>query len=206
MKSSILILNGSLGADTGNTSQVLKHVEKTLAVEADVSTIHLATELGRDLEPDCSRAELSDSLISKLKTADGFVFSTGVYWDSWGSPLQRFLELATSLEASDVWLGKPASCLVTMHSVGGKEVLSRLQGVLSTFGLMIPPMTGFVYSLANHLALQTPTTEFHSDLWQLEDASIVARNLLTAVQLDSSSRPKWEPWPIDESSPMRRWI
>ena len=40
-----------------------------------------------------------------LAEADGFVFATGTYWDSWGSPLQKFLEETTAFEGTSVWLG-----------------------------------------------------------------------------------------------------
>ena len=85
-------------------------------------------------------------LYAQLEKSQGFVFVTGTYWDSWGSPLQKFLENVTDLEGSPAFLGKPAIVMVLNHSVGGKGVLSRLQGVLSTLGCLIPPMSGIVYS------------------------------------------------------------
>jgi hypothetical protein len=112
------------------------------------------------------------------------------------------LEDATEFEASDLWLGKPASVVVTMHSVGGKEVLSRLQGVLSTLGALIPPMSGMTYSMASHLALKTPPSPFQEDLWQLRDFEILSHNLKTALGL----RPKWRSWPVDEGDARRRWF
>ena len=92
--------------------------------------------------------------VQLLRQANGIVFVTGTYWDSWGSPLQKFLEDLTPWECSDVWLGKPAAVVVSMQEVGGKAVLSRLQGVLSSLGCIIPPCSGMVYSHVGQCALE----------------------------------------------------
>jgi hypothetical protein len=171
----ILILDGSLGAPNGNTSR-------------------LALRLAEHLRPSMPVRHhlLNQSLPSRelLREAKAFVFASGTYWDSWGSPLQRFLEESTELEGSEIWLGKPAATLVSMHSVGGKEVLSRLQGVQSTLGLLIPPMCGFAYSYAGHLALKSGGDQ---DFWRLEDLEVVAHNLLRALGL----RAEWKSWPVE---------
>jgi chromate reductase len=186
----ITLLDGSLGGADGNTAAIAARLVGHLAPRASVRTVHL-----RDASDAAALAQL-------LGDSAGFVFTTGTYWDSWGSPMQRFLETATDLEASDVWLGKPAAVVVTMHAVGGKEVLSRLQGVLCTLGLMLPPMSGFVYSLANHLALEGPAREGQDDLWRLDDLAIVAHNLLEALAGGRDFRA----WPVDRTDPRRRWI
>ena len=187
----ILILNGSLGADQGNTGILIERIQKQFSVENEV--IHLKYLLEKKIT-------LSE-LKQKLQSADGFVFTSGTYWDSWGSPMQYFLEAATEFEASDIFMGKPAAVMITMHSVGGKGVLSRLQGVLNTLGLMIPPMSGLVYSLAGQLALDTRST-FSEDFWSLEDIDIVAHNLLTALYKQQS----YKPWPVDHKDPKRIWV
>jgi hypothetical protein len=115
--------------------------------------------------------------------------------------MQYFLEAATEFEASDIFMGKPAAVMITMHSVGGKGVLSRLQGVLNTLGMMIPPMSGIVYSLAGQLALETEST-FVEDFWSLEDVDIIAHNLMTAVNLEVT----YKPWPVDHKDPKRLWV
>jgi len=186
----VTLLDGSLGGAEGNTAAVLARLVPHLQPRAAVRTVHL-----RDVNDAASLAPI-------LGESDGFVFATGTYWDAWGSPLQRFLETATELEASDVWLGKPAAVVVTMHAVGGKEVLSRLQGVLCTLGLLLPPMSGFVYSLANHLALEGPAREGQDDLWRLDDLAILAHNLLEVLAGGRDFRA----WPVDRADPRRRWI
>lgn len=197
MRPKILIMNGSLGGANGNTAQVLAKVRSLLSVHADLDEVTLAG------------LPSFEEIENKLTKANGFLFATGTYWDSWGSPLQTFFEKATSLEAGDIWLGKPAAAIVTMHSVGGKEVLSRLQGVLSTLGVMIPPMSGMAYSLAGHLALQGPKSEHQNDIWQLDDLKVITTNLLLAVELNQTLKQKakgFTPWPVDSSDPYRRWL
>lgn len=185
----ILIINGSLGGALGNTASLLTTATKYITEHSgQYEIIHL------------ENSEID--LKSKLTWADGFIFSSGTYWDSWGSPLQRFLEASTEFEASDLFLGKAAGVIITMHSVGGKGVLSRLQGVLSTMGLTIPPMSGLVYSLTNHLARQENQSDFSDDFWSLDDIEIVIHNLMTTVK----RKHDFKAWPVDHKDPKRRWL
>lgn len=190
----ILILNGSLGAGTGNTDFLIEHIQTKLKTyKAATEVVHLKELLEKNL----SLADLK----TKLTAADGFIFTSGTYWDSWGSPMQYFLETSTEFEGTDLFLGKPAAVLITMHSVGGKGVLSRLQGVLNTIGIMIPPMTGIVYSLAGKLALETEST-FADDFWGLEDLNVIAHNLMTCLNKEQT----YKPWAVDRDDPKRVWI
>jgi NAD(P)H-dependent FMN reductase len=186
----ILILNGSLGGNSGNTDFLLKRLQKNLPMS---EVVHLKDLLEKKIS--------IQEIKTKLESASGFVFTSGTYWDSWGSPMQYFLESATEFEATDIFMGKAAAVMITMHSVGGKGVLSRLQGVLNTLGMIIPPMSGIVYSLAGQLALETEST-FAEDFWSLEDVDIIAHNLLTAVNLDT----KYKSWPVDHKDPKRLWV
>ena len=115
--------------------------------------------------------------------------------------MQYFLETATEFEGTNLFLGKPAAVMITMHSVGGKGVLSRLQGVLNTIGIMIPPMTGIVYSLAGKLALETESS-FADDFWGLEDLDAIAHNLMTCLNNQHSYRS----WAVDRDDPKRVWV
>ena len=189
----ILIINGSLGGAIGNSNVLINHAIENLKTHSALyEIIHLKNN-HNDIE-------------AKLKWADGFLFVSGTYWDSWGSPLQLFLEKSTEYEATDLFLFKPASVIITMHSVGGKAILSRLQGVLNTMGMLIPPMSGFVYSLATHLNLKKEHHEedlsFNDDFWNLEDIEIVIHNLMTAV----NHKHTYKSWPVDRKDPNRRWI
>src|SRR5215831_7013058 len=139
-KPKILIINASRRGAEGNTAEVLRLAGEILNAHAAVSTVVLD---GMN----------SEDVLKEIRQADGLVFGTGTYWDSWSHYLQRFLEEATATEGTAIWLGKPAAVFVTGHSEGGKGVLSRLQGVLATFGCLSPPMGGMVYSLANQQAI-----------------------------------------------------
>lgn len=184
----ILIINGSLGGAEGNTSVIIAEAIACLKKEkARVDLIQLD--------------QGEKDLVEKLKWADGFLFTSGTYWDSWGSPLQIFLENSTVYEASDLFLGKPASVMITMHSVGGKGVLSRLQGVLNTMGMLIPPMSGMVYSLSAHMAQKTDH-DFGEDFWSLDDIEIIVHNLITSALQKNNYRA----WAIDKKDPKRRWL
>ncbi len=151
---------------------------------------------------------LRDSWLQSLAWADGFVFTTGTYWDSWGSPLQIFLENLTPSEGSAHWLGKPALCLVTMHSVGGKGVLSRLQSVLTSFGAMIPPMSGMAYSMTGHEMLRSQTRDesFDHDIWSLDDLQIMSENFLCMLRARIAGHLNFQAWQVDHQDPARLWL
>ena len=190
----ILILNGSLAGDSGNTVLLIEYVQKTISkFNTQTEVIHLRRLLENKI--------VIKDLKLKLNEADAFIFTSGTYWDSWGSPMQFFLEAITEFEGSNILLGKPAAVMITMHSVGGKGVLSRLQGVLNTMGIMIPPMTGIAYSLAGKLALETDSS-FADDFWSLEDLDVIVHNLLTSLNNEHS----YKPWAIDREDPKRVWI
>ena len=190
----ILILNGSLGSSSGNTEFLIEYFQtKIKNYKVSTEIIHLKNFL--------EKKNILLELQNKLEAADGFVFASGTYWDSWGSPMQLFLEASTEFEGSKLLLGKPAAVMITMHSVGGKGVLSRLQGVLNTMGIMIPPMTGIVYSLAGQLALETDSS-FADDFWGLEDLETIVHNLITCLNNEHS----YKTWAIDTEDPKRVWI
>jgi chromate reductase len=183
----LLLLNASLAGPAGNSARLLALLAPRLAPHAD---LHHVTLAGPD-------AATFATLEPTLRSSDAFVFATGTHWDSWSSPLQKFLEDATPAEASALWLGKPAAVLVTEHSTGGKGVLSRLQGVLLTLGCTLPPLTGLVLSHAAQLARQnTPAGGAADDLWQPADLDIVAHNLLAAAL---PPRPAYRAWPVDRT-------
>lgn len=187
----ILILNGSPSGARGNCARWAHQIKGLLSGRAKVKLVHLTKGL---LKP--------ADLVTDLEAADGLLVMTGTYWDSWGSPLQRFLEVMTPLESADFLRGKPAAALVLMHSVGGKEVLSRLQGVLSTWGFLIPPQSGMVRALATDLAVQVKKSSHSQDFWQEEDLAFVLENLLRACHIKFD----WASWPVDRKDPTRLWL
>lgn len=186
----ILILNGSPAGSKGNCNKLIKLVQKGLAKSLKTKVIHLA------------EVTKSSTLIKDIEKASGFIFVTGTYWDSWGSPLQEFLENATDLEGTASFVGKPCAVFVLNHSVGGKAVLSRLQGVLSTFGCLIPPMSGMVYSLVTKLALKNSKSVHKDDLWTPDDIPMILENLKLALNI----KTKWHAWPVDRKNFRKNWV
>lgn len=190
-KFNILLINGSINGESGQSGVI---AAKMMSSFDQLDIKHLVLKTNQTLE---SWEEL-------VSWADGFIFLTGTYWDSWGSPLQSFLEKTTEWEASMRWLGKPASVIVTMHSVGGKSVLSRLQGVLGTMGLTIPPLTGMVYSLNTHLINQF--SDHLSDFWSLSEIPLLIENLIIQLEMNKAYAPKWKTWEVDTADVKRSWL
>jgi len=214
----LLLLNASLAGDAGNTAVLLAHARRLLVRRATVESLTLAprpdaavshvSALNARLRIDTG---LSPQLLAALARADGLLIGTGTHWDSWSSVLQKFLEDATATEASKLWLGKPAAVVVSEHSTGGKGVLSRLQGVLVTFGCSIPPMSGLVLSRAAFLAVQhAPNPAKTSDFWCEDDLRVVCHNLAEATRVTLPAakppKPRWCAWPVDRRDFAARWI
>jgi chromate reductase len=205
---SVLLINGSSYGRRGNSQRLLDRTHRFLPGNADRIELVLA-ELPCEGEEGCVK-----QWSSALARASAIIIATGTYWDSWGWPLQRYLEWMTPTEGTSLWLGKPVGVLVTMHSVGGKCVLSRLQGVLSTFGAVIPPMSGLVYStvahehfqrlIGEHGADRVRASDVSADLWSLDDIEIVCHNLVMAMEC-GEERP-WRGWAVDRSRPSVCWL
>jgi len=186
----ILIVNGSLGGNTGNTAELLALAEEWLTPEATVSHLELCRE------------PTLDRILEEVSKADAFIFGTGTYWDSWGSPLQRFLEMTAHTEGMDYWFGKPVGVIVTAHAVGSKSVLSRLLGVLNVYGMMIPPLAGLAYTWANDAALVSAPDHLQRELWTPKDVEVVTHNLLEMLK----GGKDWMSWPTCEGKSGDKWL
>ncbi len=189
-----LVINGSHRGSAGNSAQLIS-AWTVLPVEFEYQILNLVDSTNwQQIEP-------------LLEWAEAMVVVSGTYWDSWGWPLQRFLESATLSEGTDLWLGKPVAVLITMHSVGGKGVLSRLQGVLNTLGAMIPPMCGIVISAVGQVALKVADPELANDIWRTSDLSIVAANLqCAAVRNRINSTLPFQTWDVDRTGFENVWL
>lgn len=185
----VLAVQAGLGGDHGNGAVLLDRAVSILGRDARVERATL------DATTDFSAHEAA------LSRADALVVATGTYWDSWSSHLQRFLEQATPSEGTALWLGKPVAVLVTAHAVGGKGVLSRLQGVLVTLGAQIPPMSGLVVTMATELA-RAHGGDHGDDLWSADDLDVVCHNLLESARGGRSFRS----WAVDRADPKRLWL
>ncbi len=185
----VLAIQAGLGGEHGNGAVLLHLAAEHLAPHATVERATLdAASTFADHE-------------AALARADAIVIATGTYWDSWSSHLQRFLEGATPSEGTALWLGKPVGVLVSAHSVGGKGVLSRLQGVLVTLGALVPPMSGLVVTLASEKA-RAAGGDHVDDLFGPGDLDVVCHNLLEAARGGRAFRA----WPVDRRDPGRRWL
>lgn len=184
----LLIINGSIHGPRGNCGTLIQALQRQRK-EVQWEVLHLA------------KSNYNSRIRQKIQKADAILFLSGTYWDSWGSPLQKFLEDATDLEGRPEILGKPAGVCVLMHSVGGKSVLSRLQGVLSTMGYLIPPMSGMTYALSGKLALKSKSPHAE-DFWCLEDLQVIVDNLLLAATV----KTRWVSWPVDRKNFRKIWI
>lgn len=197
----LCILNASPSGKRGNCAKVIQKQTAFLKKnKISFLVIHLA---------EYKTAAKLKKLFKLLHNSSSFLFVTGTYWDSWGSPLQVFLEQATPFEGTSLFVGKPAGVVVLNHSVGGKEVLSKLQGVLNTLGCLIPPFSGLVYGLNTQLALKSPSTsaQMHAaDFWSLSDLSVILQNISEAVNEFSTTKKTWAVWPVDRKNFRKVWV
>ncbi len=190
----ILILNGSPNGRKSNGQKLIEHLRTELKYKS-VKIITLSENKWTQQE--------TKKLFADIEKARGFIFVSGTYWDSWGSPLQSFLEHTTPLEGTPAFLGKPAAVFVLNHSVGGKGVLSRLQGVLCTLGCLIPPMSGMVYAWSSHTLLKNKrAVEAKKDLWSLADSATIIENFCKALQINI----QWDTWAVDAKDYKNVWI
>lgn len=119
---------------------------------------------------------------------------SGVYWNNWSSPLQRFLEVVSPFENTPAFFGKPVACALTMDAVGGMEVAARLHGAFAGLGCWSPPCSTVVLSrvgLAAVAATSGMADDPNEDVWRLSDLDIVLQNLVVAARIKGA----WQPWP-----------
>ncbi|HYP75187.1 MAG TPA: NAD(P)H-dependent oxidoreductase [Polyangiaceae bacterium] len=181
MTSRLLLLNGSLRGSEGNTARLLQRAAATLPEDWQAEALCLSDYQGT-----------VQALADRLSTADAFLIGSGVYWGSWGSPLQRFLEVISSYELSPCFLGKPAAALISADSVGGLDVAQRLLGAFSLLGCLLPPLSTVVLSRAA-CAASAADPEGNADVWQLEDLEVVVNNVVLARAF---ARTAWATWPV----------
>lgn len=182
----ILILNGSIRGELGNSGALAKMAEKFLTVKLSsmVSILTLS-------EPKPSVGEVYNLLAG----SNGFLIISGTYWNGYGSPLQRFIEVFTSFENSPAFFGKPIACAVSMDSVGGAEVASRIHAAFSGLGCWSPPCSTLIVSRVAQGAVQASEgtiNDPNEDVWRVDDIEIVLKNLVTATTLQND---RWISWP-----------
>ena len=140
--------------------------------------------------------------MESIRGADAFVFGSGTYWDSWGTPMQRFLEMTAHTEGDPMWVGKPVGIIVSAHAVGAKGVLSRLMGVLNVYGMLIPPFAGMAFTYANMVAYEHANEHLRKELWTPADVEVVCHNLLQAL----NGGNEWTQWPTNSGKYGDKWL
>lgn len=185
----MLIINGSLRGTAGNSYAVAKHAEQILTSQLQQQVTLLTLT-----DPQPSINEMYNLLFN----CDAFLVVTGVYWNNWSSPLQRFVEVTTAFENTPAFFGKPVASAVTMDSVGGIEVAARLQAVFGGLGCWSPPCSTVVLSRTGQEAMEASAgkdDDPNEDVWRLADLHIVLQNLVTAAAIP---RNNWIAWPHSE--------
>jgi len=177
----LLSINGSVRGSHGNTAALLGRAASFLPHDWLHDSISLVEYPGS-----------VESLAERLGEADALLLGTGTYWGSWGSPLQRFLEVISAYELSPCFLGKPVGVVVSADSVGGLDIAQRLLGSLSLLGCLIPPLSTLVVSRVGVSATQADATA-NEDVWQPKDLEIVVHNLLLAQRARDIP---WRTWPV----------
>lgn len=184
-KSSILIINGSLRGKSGNTAVVAEKAAAIIRSHPDVSATVLTLT---DPMPDIA------TVMSLVSAHNGLLVLSGIYWNNWSSPLQRFIEVATAFEQTPVFFGKPVACAVSMDSVGGMEVAGRLHAAFSGLGCWSPPCSTLVISRVGQEAINHSADTQNNpneDVWQLDDLETVIENLVIATRI----KTLWKSWP-----------
>jgi chromate reductase len=186
---SVLILNAGLAGKAGNSQVVAEEAARVLSARSEAHELVVLRDSG------CARARAA------LERAERLVFVTGTYWGGFSSLLQQLLEELTPAEASGLWLGKPASVLVTAHQVGAQSTLFRLQGVLATLGCCLPPLSGVVISKVGE-ALRERAPQECTDVWGLADVATAMHNLLALPYTPQA----FQAWPVDSEHYAERWL
>jgi chromate reductase len=176
----ILVVNGSVRGAHGDCARALDAAARHLGDE-EIANVVLAEYRGT-----------VEGMVELIRGADAFVVGTGTYWGNPGSPLLRFLEVITPLEATDAFVGKPVACVVTMDSVGGVDVATRLLGTFAMMGCVVAPFPLVVLSRTGHAVAGQPGFD---DVWQEKDLEVTMKNLVAAA---SSDRSRFVAWPVDK--------
>jgi NAD(P)H-dependent FMN reductase len=181
MTCQLLLLNGSVRGSTGNTARLLAHAAELLPSGWQGDTLSLAEYSGS-----------IEALVERLLAADALLLGSGVYWGSWGSPLQRFLEIISAFELSPCFMGKPVGAALSVDSVGGLDIAQRLLGAFSLMGCVVPPLSTLVVSRVGTAATRADPVA-NEDVWQIADLDVVVQNLILA---QSARAVPWATWPV----------
>lgn len=186
MKKNILIINASIRGDEGNSNSIAlaakNYIEKQKIGTAEIYTL-------------TSPKKTLKEVYQLLEKKDAFIVITGTYWNNISSVLQRFIEICTLFENTEAFLGKPISAIVSMDSVGGVDVASKIINSFSGLGCWSPPCSSIILSRLGEEAVKRTADweeDPNEDVWRLKDIEILIDNIDIACQFD---RKKWKVWP-----------
>ena len=86
-----------------------------------------------------------------------------------------------------------------MHSVGGMEVIARLQSNLNLFGSFIPPHCCIAHSFVNQEARKSSNSD---DIWDLKYIPTIAHNFKEAINRTHN----YKSWVVDQIEKEDVWI
>ena len=186
MPNKILIINASIRGEQGNSYAISLKAKEYIEAKPDT--------LVKIYTLSSPKATIKE-VYHLLDSSDAFIVVSGAYWNNIGSTLQRFLEVCTPFENTSAFFGKPISTIVTMDSVGGIEVASKIIGVFAGFGCWSPPCSTIILSRIGEEAVNRSEglkEDPNEDVWRLDDMDILIDNLLIA---SSVQKKQWKAWP-----------
>lgn len=186
MTSKILVLNASIRGQQGNSYAI------ALAAQKYINNFKNITVEIYDLT---NPKKTIKEVLELLESADAFIVLSGTYWNNIGSTLQRFIEVCTPFENTQVFFGKPIATIVSMDSVGGIEVANKIISTFSGLGCWTPPCSTIVLSrLGEDAVRQTHHIEDdpNDDVWRLSDIEILIDNLIVSSKIEKNN---WRVWP-----------
>lgn len=191
----ILLINGSIRGDIGNSGKVAAYAIDYFNKQGSIiaTTLTLTSEM----------PAIAD-VYALLEQQDALLVITGNYWNNYGSPLQRFIEVFTAYENTPCFFGKPVACVVSMDSVGGTDIAARIHSVFSGLGCWSPPCSTLVLSRVGQEAIAASKgidDDANEDVWHLEDMDTVLKNLLASTGI----KAEWEHWPHVQLKAEGQW-
>lgn len=128
-----------------NTYRLLVQIQQELAkIDVDVEILSLYDFNIQDclgcerciMRDDCVCNDDMESLMDKIKSADGIILSSPVYLQQVSGKLKTFIDRTCKWYHRPVLYGKPVICVATTMGSGLKSTLSYLRSVAVQWGAM----------------------------------------------------------------------
>lgn len=191
-KDKILVIgfNGSNQIEPGRTRELLQNVLSTVdqlggfSIMVDLAKVRMDLQSGKfgkstnHYQPE-RRADDVEALRTLVRSADGLIIATPVYWFSHSSLIQRLIEHLTPLEDHGELEGKVAGIIATEDEEGAGIVIAQLMLTLTHFGLIIAPYSG-IFSRGPGRDLR----------WVKEDVSNLGLRVMKLIQ--ATKGMNWE--------------